>query len=109
MAVAVNANLVACVRDRLHLSGKCLDGVTRNEPGGPDAETLEQVEKARATDLACKQAARNIVRRVLATIGAEPARHRVDVDAKPDENFLGHESFPSCSCCREFLKRVTPQ
>ena len=51
---------------------------------------LEHPEQPRAADLAGEQAARNVVRRILAAIAAQPARYGIDVDAEAAQNFLGH-------------------
>ena len=53
-----------------------------------DAEPVEQLDQPRHADFAGKQAARNVARRILAAIGAEPAGDRVDIDADGAENFL---------------------
>ena len=51
---------------------------------------LEQIEQPRGADLAGEEPARDVVRRVLAAVGAEPAGDGVDVDAVGAENLLGH-------------------
>src|SRR5215467_4637548 len=88
--IAVNADLVSGIRDGLHLGRKGLDRVAGNEPGGLDAEPLKQLEQTQAADLTGKQAARDVVRRVLAAIGAEPAGYGIHIDAEAAEDFLGH-------------------
>ena len=62
-----------------------------DEPGRLDAEARKQLQQARAADLAGKEAARDIVRRIFASIGSEPAGNRIDVDAEAAEDFLGNE------------------
>src|SRR3546814_110491 len=61
VAVTVDADLVPGVCHRLHLLRKGLDGMTRNEPGGPDPEAVEEFQQARRSDLAGEQAARDVV------------------------------------------------
>src|ERR1700738_865650 len=90
MAVAMDADLVAGIGHRLHLLGKGLDRVAGDEPGGFDTETPEHLEQPRAADLAREQAARNVIRRILAAIAAQPTRHRIDVDTEAAQNSLGH-------------------
>ena len=48
---------------------------------------LEQPQQARRADLAGEHAARDVAGQVLAAVGPEPARHRVDVDAVAQQRF----------------------
>ena len=90
VGVAVDADLVAGRDDLLGLGGEGLDRVARDEPRGPEAVPLEQLQEARSSDLTGEEAAGDVVGGVLATVRAEPARDRVDVDAVRDEDLLGH-------------------
>ena len=92
--IAVHADLVAGLGDRLHLLGEGLDRMRRDEPGGLDAEALEQAQKARRADLAREHAARDVARAVLAAVRAEPAGDRIDVDAVRAQDLLGHDASP---------------
>src|SRR3954454_4288287 len=96
VAVAVHPDLVAGVRHRPHLLGEGLGRVAGDEPGGLDPEALEQPEQARAPDLAGEQAACDVAGAVLAAVGAEPARDRVDVDPERAEDLFRH-SLPLLS------------
>ena len=58
--IAVHADLVAGIGDRLHLLGKGLDGMTGDEPGGLDAPFVEQAKEPLRADLAREHAARDI-------------------------------------------------
>ena len=77
----------------------CLGKVSIEWPGMNQVvlmpKPLEQLEQPRAADLAGEQAARNVVRRILAAIAAQPARDGIDVDAEAAQNFLGHRWFSS--------------
>ncbi len=53
-----------------------LDRVAGDEPGGLDAESTEELQKAGRSDLAGEEAARDVVGRILAAIGPQPAGHR---------------------------------
>ena len=86
--VAVHADLVTGIDHQFALLGKGLDRMAGNEPRGRDGKTFEQIDQPRYADLAGKQAPRNIAGRVLAAIRAEPACHRIDVDADGTEDFL---------------------
>ena len=50
--------------------------------------------RRRRADLAGEDAARDVVGRVLAAVGAQPPGDRVDVDADHAEDLLGHRSPP---------------
>ena len=76
--------------DLLGLAGERLDRVARDEPRRLEVVPLEELQQARRPDLAGEQAARDVVGGVLAAVRAEPACHRVDVDAVRDEDLLGH-------------------
>jgi hypothetical protein len=76
------------------LLGKRLDGMAGDEPGRLDAEAFEQLQEPHAADLAGEEAARNVVGRILAAIRAEPAGHRIDVDAEAAQDFLSHCPSP---------------
>jgi len=81
VAVAVDADLVARVGHGLHFLGKGLDRVAGDELRGRDA--LEHLLKPWAANLAGEKAARDIVRRFLAAIAAQPARHGIASMPKP--------------------------
>ena len=49
--------------------------------------------EARRADFAGEEAARNVIRRVLATVGAEPTGDGVNIDSKTTEYFLRHVRF----------------
>src|SRR5262245_44805903 len=95
MAVAVDADLVASIGHRLHLLGEGLDRMPRDEPSGFYAYPLEHLEQPGAADLACEQAARDVVGRILAAIAAEPTRNGVNIDAEAAQDLLGHCRPPS--------------
>src|SRR4051812_38200128 len=90
MGVAVNANFVT----RLHYHGslfrESFDRMPGDEPGGLDAEALEQVDQTRHADFAGEQSARNIVRRIFSAIGPEPAGDRIHVYTESAQNLFGH-------------------
>jgi len=88
--IAVDADLVPGFRDGFHLGGKCLDRVAGDKPCGLDAEPTEQLQEARTADLPGEQSARNIVGGVLATVRAEPACDRIDIDPEPAQDLLRH-------------------
>ena len=88
--VAVHADLVARVDDHLRLLGERLDRVAGDEPRRPQPVAVEELEQARRADLAGEEAPRDVVGGVLAAVGAEPACHRVDVDAVRAEDLLRH-------------------
>ena len=64
--------------------------MARDEPGRPDPVVVEELQQAGRPDLAGEHAPRDVVRRVLAAVRAEPARDRVDVDAVRAQDLLGH-------------------
>ncbi len=97
VGVPVDADLVAAVDDQLRLCRERLDRVPGDEPGRLELVSREEVEQPRCSDLAGEQPARDVVRGVLAPVRAEPACHRVDVDAVRDEDLLGHHNL-RCRC-----------
>src|SRR4051794_34993102 len=68
MGIAVETDLMAGLGHHRHFLGERLDGVAGDEPGRLDAMPLEQLQQARTPDLAGEQPARDVARRVLATI-----------------------------------------
>src|SRR5258708_15881139 len=100
----MNADLVARVRNRLHLLGESLDRVAGDEPSSLDAEPIEQLQQASASYLSGEEAARNVTRRILVAVGAEPARDSVNLDAKSDAAFFRHGTFSS-RCCAAYPSR----
>jgi hypothetical protein len=98
---------VAGVGDRLHLLGEGLDRVRRDEPGGLDAEALEQAQQARRADLAREHAARDVARTVFAAVRTQPAGDRVDIDAVGAQDFLCHDASPhfALSCASRLPRR----
>src|SRR5690348_2334664 len=88
MRIAMRPDLVAGLRDLTHLLGKRLDRMARNEPGSFDLVAFVQAQQPWGAHLAGEKAARNIKRRILAAVGAEPARDRVDIDAEAAENLF---------------------
>ena len=81
-------DLMAGLRDLTHLLGKRLDRMAGDEPGSFDLVALVQAQQPWGAHLSGEKAARNIERRILAAVGAEPARDRVDVDAEAAENLF---------------------
>src|SRR5580658_3467510 len=59
-----------------------------NEPAGRYAEPVEQFHQPRHPNFAGKKSTGNIAGRILAAIGAEPTRDRIDVDADRAEYFF---------------------
>ena len=94
VAVAVHADFVAGVGHGLHLLGEGFHRVARDKPSGAQAVAFEQFEQARRADFTGEQAARDVIGRVFATIGTEPAGDRVNVDAKCTENVFSHGVSP---------------
>ena len=81
VGIAVHADLVAGIDHHLALRGEGVDRVAGNEPAGANAEAVEQLDQPRHADFAGKEAARDVARRILAPVRAEPAGDGVDVDA----------------------------
>ena len=73
-----------------HFFRESFDRVTWDEPRGLDSQAVEQLDQARAADLAGEHAARDVVRRISAAVGADPTGHGVHVDTKPTQDFLSH-------------------
>ena len=92
VGVAVDPDLVTRRDDLLGLARERLDRVAGDEPGRPELVPPEELEQARRPHLAREETARDVVRRVLATVGPEPPRDRVHVDAVRDEDLLGHRA-----------------
>ena len=95
MRITVNADFVTGVCDGAHLLRKRFDRMAGDEPRRLDAEPFEQSQQPGRPNLAGEQTARNIVRRILAAIGAEPAGDRIDVNAETAQYFLGHPVSPA--------------
>src|ERR1700743_3295972 len=68
MAITMNADLVTGGGDSLHLSRKCFDRVPRNEPGGFDFLSFEQIEQTHRADFTREQTAGYVVGRVPSAI-----------------------------------------
>jgi len=68
--------------------------VAGDEPGGAQAVALEQFEQARRADFTGEQAAGNVVGRVFAAVGTEPAGDGVNVDAECTEDVFSHGVSP---------------
>src|SRR5262245_30044740 len=87
----MGTDFVAFVDDLLHLVGKGLDRMPRNEEGGLQSAFLEEPEQADVAYLAGEDAALYVGRRVATAVGADPAGDRVDVGPERTEDFLlGH-------------------
>ena len=103
MRIAMRADLVAGLRDLAHLLGKRFDRMARDEPGSFDLVAVVQPEQPWGAHLAGEKAARNIERRILTAIGAEPARDRVNIDAEAAENLFvrggAHGHLPYATDC----------
>src|SRR5215469_12328793 len=76
MRIAMRTDLVAGLRDLTHLLGKRLDRMAGDEPGSFDLVALVQAQQPWGAHLASEKATRNIERRILTAVGAEPARDR---------------------------------
>jgi hypothetical protein len=71
--------------------------MARDEPRGLDLVTVVQPEQPWSTYLAGEKTARDVERRVLTPVGADPAGDRVNIYPKPAKNFLvggSHGSSP---------------
>lgn len=104
----MSADLVPGVDDHLHLLGEGLDGVTGDEPGGLHIALLEEVQEPQRPDLSGEQTPRDVVRRVFAPVGAEPARHRINVHTKGTEYLFLRQLLPlsPLSPIRSYPERV---
>src|ERR1700722_3136606 len=92
--ITVRANLVTLLDDLPTLVRKGVDGMPRNEERGLQLVFLEQVQQADDADLACENAALNIGRRVAAAVGADPARHGINIRAKRTDDLFSHLYSP---------------
>jgi hypothetical protein len=99
VAVPVQADLVAGGGDHVGLAREAFDRVAGYEPRLLQAEAVEEPEQARHPHLGGENAAADVAGAVLPLVAAEPARHRVAVDAEGAEDFLGHP-FPPSSATR---------
>src|SRR4029077_13634797 len=68
--------------------GKGLDRMAGDEPAGAQAELVEELDQPRDADLAGKEPARDVARRILAAIGAEPSGDRIDINAEGTEDLF---------------------
>ena len=95
----MRANLVSGLDNHMGLLGKRLDRVTGDKPARLHTVLLKQLEQTRHAYFAGKQTARNIVRRVFATVRPQPAADRVHVNSIGKLDVLcGHiSSFFSAS------------
>jgi len=94
MAVTVEAYLVAGVHDLAELFGKCLDGVSRHEPGARKIISFKQVKEAWCADLTSENATGDIDGRIFAAVRSQPAGDRVHVDTKRAQDILRHPVSP---------------
>jgi hypothetical protein len=62
--------------------------------GRIDAEPREQLQQARTADFPSEETARNIIRRVLATVGAKPAGHSINIKPKPRRIYFAIDFLP---------------
>ena len=68
MRIAVRPDLMSGRGDHFRLFGKSLDRVARDEPTCLDFEFIEQLEQPWRANLAGKNAALNVGRRILAAV-----------------------------------------
>src|SRR5580700_1701305 len=92
--ITVRANLVTVLDDLPTLVREGVDGMTWDEERSLQLVLLEQAQQADDADLARENAALNIGWRVAATVGAEPARHGIDVRAERTHDLFSHLYSP---------------
>src|SRR6476619_3730212 len=68
-----------------------------NEPARLELVLVEQFQEPRHAHLAGEHPALDVGGRILAAIGAEPTRDRIDVHAKATKNLFRHSLSPSGS------------
>jgi hypothetical protein len=97
--IAVRADLVPRGDNHPGLLGEGLDRMARNEPACLELELVEQLQEPRHAYLAGEHLALDVGGRILAAIGAEPTRDRIDVHAKATKDPFRHSLSPPGSRC----------
>jgi hypothetical protein len=97
MRIAVRADLVPRGDNHPGLLGEGLDRMAGNEPARLELELVEQFQEPGYAHLAGEHPALDVRGRILAAIGAEPTRDRIDVHAKATKDLFRHSLSPSGS------------
>ena len=90
VGVAVYADLVPCLHHHGRLFREGFDRVAGDEPRGLDAKALEQIDQPWRADFAGEHPAGDVVRRIFAAVGTQPARNRIHVYTERTQDLFGH-------------------